>query len=115
LDALRARAFATRRPELLHGVYASAVLFGADADLLTGIVPPGCGLVGMRTRYSHVRGSVRGARAIVTAVATLSRSRLVCGGRERGTAPGAGPVRLRLEMGRGPHGRLRIVAERPER
>jgi hypothetical protein len=98
LDRLRARAFATRTPALLGRVYVHGPLLTADSALLARIVPAGCGLAGVRTRFAHLRVIDRGARALVIAVATLPPSRLVCRWRSRTNAPGAGPSRLRIEL-----------------
>jgi hypothetical protein len=98
LDGLRARAFAERRPALLHQVYVPGPLLTADTALLTRIVPPGCGLRGVRTGYSKVRSTAAGARIVLTVTATLPTSDLVCAGHRRGRAAGAGPTTLRLEL-----------------
>ncbi|HET8582917.1 MAG TPA: protein kinase [Jatrophihabitans sp.] len=112
LDATRARAFATRDTGLLRRVYLPGPLLTADTALLTRIVPTGCGLAGVRTRYTAVHATENGSRAVLTATATLPASRLVCGGRQGGTAPGAGPTALRLELVRTADG-PRIAAQRP--
>jgi hypothetical protein len=112
LDALRAKAFATRDPALLRQVYAPGRLLTADRALLARIVPRGCGLAGVRTRYSDVHTSARGGRIVLSVVATLRPSRLVCRGRLRGTAAGAGPTTLRLELIR-VRSEVRIAAQRP--
>jgi hypothetical protein len=110
LDALRTRAFAQRKPELLRQMYVPGPLLTADAALLTRIVPPGCGLTGVRTTYSALRVAPRGPGAVITATARLTPSRLLCAGRSHGTAAGAGPARLRVELVRTAAG-LRIAAQ----
>ncbi|MDT4918074.1 MAG: eukaryotic-like serine/threonine-protein kinase, partial [Pseudonocardiales bacterium] len=55
LDAVRARAFARRRPALLRNVYLSGALRVADAATLSRLVPAGCELRGARTSYSATR------------------------------------------------------------
>lgn len=112
VDALRARAFATRNPVLLQQVYLPGPLLEADTALLSRLVPPGCGLTGARTRYTDVRVRTRGDRVWVTATAALPPSQLICGGRARATAPGAGPSRLRLELAttsRGPRIAVQVL------
>jgi hypothetical protein len=105
LDDERAAAFAGRDPGLLARVYVPGGLLVADRALLAQLVPPGCGLRGAHTRYEAVAAAARrGDRAAITATATLATSQLVCAGRVRATAPGAGPTRLRLELVRTPAG-----------
>jgi hypothetical protein len=104
LDALRAKAFATRDAALLRRVYVPGPLLAADTALLARIVPRGCGLAGVRTRYTRVHASVRGNRVTLSVIAILAPSRLVCGGTPHGTAAGAGPTRLQLELTRTKNG-----------
>jgi eukaryotic-like serine/threonine-protein kinase len=111
LDAMRAKAFATRNAVLLQAVYLPGGLLAADAALLARLVPVGCGLSGVRTRYSQVHATTSGGHVVLTATAVLSSSQLVCGGQRRAIAPGAGPTRLRLELARTPNG-LRIADQR---
>jgi hypothetical protein len=111
LDAVREQAFAERRPALLRGVYVQGPLLHADADLLQRIVPDGCGLAGVHTTYAKVRSSAAAGRTLVTAVARLSSSRLVCGGRLRARAPGRAAMRLQIVLVR-TSGGVRIFAER---
>ncbi|HEX3335687.1 MAG TPA: serine/threonine-protein kinase [Jatrophihabitans sp.] len=111
LDAVRARAFAAREPRLLGQVYVPGPLLDADAALIERIVPAGCGLVGARTHYGHVRGAVRGASVHVTATAALPPTRLMCGGRTAGMARPVGPTNLHVTLRRTPGG-LRIADER---
>ncbi len=110
LDRLRARAFATRDPSLLRRVYRPGPLLTADTALLARLVPTGCGLAGARTRYTSVRVAAKRGRVTVLATATLPPSQLVCGGRVRATAPGAGPSRLRIDLVRTGDG-VRIAGE----
>jgi hypothetical protein len=112
LDRLRARAFATRTPALLGRVYVRGPLLTADSAQLARIVPAGCGLAGVRTRFAHLRVIDGGGRAVVIAVATLPSSRLVCRGHSPASAPGAGPTKLRIELIRTAAG-VRISSERP--
>ena len=118
LDAVRERAFALRRPDLLTEVYASPTLLAADTDQVLRSVPVGCSLAGVRTSYRDLRpvaqaepstGTGREVSVIVTA--TLPAATLSC----TGTAPRAtrpvGPTRLRLvlaDAGRG----WRITSQR---
>lgn len=112
LDALRARAFATRDAALLNKVYVRGPLLRADAALLHRVVPAACGLAGVRTTYSDAQASRRGAHTVLTVTATLPPSRLVCGGTVSGRAAGTGPTRLRVELTHTRAG-IRIAAERP--
>jgi eukaryotic-like serine/threonine-protein kinase len=109
LDAVRGRAFGTRDPALLRRVYVAGPLLRRDAALLHRLVPAGCVLTGVRTHYAAIRATAHGNSAVVTALATLQPSRLVCGGRLRDRAPGAGPIRLRVELVR-TEGGVRIAA-----
>ena len=96
LDAIRSRAFLTRDARLLARVYLPGPLLTADTATLRRIVPAGCGLSGVRTTYRALKVARHGEHLTVTATATLSASRLICAGRVTGTAPGTGPVRLRV-------------------
>ncbi len=110
LDAMRARAFQARDPKLLARVYVPGPLLTADTALLRRLVPPGCGLAGARTRYTHMRAAMHGSRVRITVTAILPPSRLICARAVRGTAPGAGPAHLRLELAR-TSGGLRIAEQ----
>ncbi len=98
LDDLRRQAFATRDASLLARMYASPALQRADAALLWRIVPAGCSLTGVRTRYTAVHAVTTAVKATVTATATLPASRLRCAGHDRGRAAGVGPITLRIEL-----------------
>ena len=99
LDGVRSAAFAARDPSRLAGVYASSQLLARDRAQLLAIVPPGCELKGVSTRYSHVVVTSRSARGMtLRANATLPPSRLVCGGTPSGRAPGLGPARLQVRI-----------------
>lgn len=98
LDESRAAAFAHRDPGLLRRVYGAGPLLAADVALLRRLVPPGCGLDGVRTRYRDVRAEPAGRPIELRVTATLAPSTLRCGGRARGRAPGLGPVVLRLQL-----------------
>jgi hypothetical protein len=110
LDALRARAFAERRPALLRRVYLGAPLLAADAATLNRLVPPGCALRGAHTRYSPVQVSDRGSSAVLTATAHLAPARLRCGGGRRDTSR-ATVARLRIVLQATGSG-VRIAAQR---
>jgi hypothetical protein len=99
LDAARAAAFAAREPARLSGVYASPALLARDRALLLAIVPPGCGLVGVRTTYSDLRvGSATESTVSVLGRASVAASRLMCGGTAAGRAAATPeePVRIGL-------------------
>lgn len=56
-------------------------LLRQDTASLTRLVPAGCGLVGLRTSYTHVREVLRSAAAAtVTATANLAPARVMCRG-----------------------------------
>jgi hypothetical protein len=82
----------------LRSVYADAALAAEDADLLRQLVPAGCRLVGVRSRFGDVIVRPAGRRATVFATATLPPSRLMCGTTVRASAAGAGPSRLRFVL-----------------
>jgi hypothetical protein len=94
-------------------VYASSGLLAKDQALLSAIVPPGCGLFGVHTRFSDVVVVARSPAGIRLRVrARVGVSRLVCSGTVTGRAP-AGPdtvVRLYL-VRRG--GGYRIAQRQP--
>jgi hypothetical protein len=99
LDASRAAAFAVRDPRRLGDVYASPSLLARDRALLLAIVPPGCGLTGVRTAYRAVRVLRRaGAGVDVGAEASVRTSRLVCHGERAGRARGTPPAALRIGL-----------------
>jgi hypothetical protein len=112
LDLQRATAFAQRDPRLLRRVYLSRVLSERDVARLLSVVPVGCGLRGVRTRFTGVRITARTVDAVVVrARAVLARSTLVCGHSAVGFAAAAGPSALRIELRRTPGG-LRIASQR---
>lgn len=98
LDESRAQAFARREPALLQRVYVAGPLLAQDTVLLERAVPPGCSLVGVRTRYADVAASTTRTGLIVDATAILAPSTLTCRGRPSATAAGAGPARLRITL-----------------
>lgn len=99
LDAVRERAFAQRAPALLAQVYRSAVLLEQDAELVRRLVPPGCGLFGLRTSFREVTvASSAGARIEVRAQVTLAPSALVCRGRTQARTPALGPTTLHIVL-----------------
>lgn len=110
LDAVRSRAFATRDPTLLRRVYLPGGLLRADVGLLARLVPVGCRLLGVRTRYTALDVHRHGSRSTVSALATLGASRLICGRQLRGRAAGA-RSRLRIVLVRTAAG-TRIAHER---
>jgi hypothetical protein len=96
----------------LRQVYLPGPLLAADSALLSRVVPTGCGLTGARTAYSGLRAAPKGRGAVVTVTARLAPSRLICSGRLRGTAAGAGPALLRVELVPTADG-VRIAAQGP--
>jgi hypothetical protein len=111
LDGLRARAFATRNPHLLGGVYVAGPLLARDTALLTSIVPAGCGLRGARTSYRDLAVTSRtSTRVAVVVRATLARGSLRCAGAPRRATAGAGPVTLHITLAQGAAG-YRIAAQ----
>jgi eukaryotic-like serine/threonine-protein kinase len=110
LDALRARAFAERRPALLRQVYPPGSLRAADTASLLRLVPPGCRLHGVRTHYAAAHLAEQGRLGVITATATIAASRLTCPGRTTASAPAA-HARLRIVLEQSPAGVL-IVSER---
>jgi hypothetical protein len=110
LDAIRARAFATRNAALLTQVYLPGVLLRTDTALLVRLVPVGCGLTGAHTTYARLHVRRHSGRIAVTTTASLAASRLLCRGRVTGAAPRAGPATLRLELADTPEG-LRIATQ----
>jgi hypothetical protein len=111
LDSIRADAFRRRDVALLGEVYVAGPLRMADTAMVQRTVSRGCGLVGVRTTYTGIRIATSGTRVVVTATATLPTSRLVCGATARGTARGAGPTPLRIELVRTMAG-VRIATQR---
>ena len=110
LDGTRARAFATRDATLLGQVYVAGPLRGADAASLARLVPPGCGLRGVRTTYSAITTRDAGSSVVLSARASLPRSRLICSGRVVRTAAAVGPLRMQVTLVRRGSG-VRIAAE----
>lgn len=111
LDALRAKAFATRDVGLLKRVYLPGPLLTADTALLLRLVPLGCGLVGATTRYTGARvQALTGGGATLTVLATLPPSRLECPGAAARRAYGVGPAAMRLRLVRTTAG-ARIAAQ----
>jgi hypothetical protein len=104
LDATRARAFATRNPDLLSEVYVGGPLLARDVALLGRLVPAGCVLTGARTIYTGVRAAPSGEHAVLSATATVQPSRLVCDGRPRESVPAGEPTPLRVVLVRTPRG-----------
>lgn len=112
LDSVRAAAFAARDSGLLRQVYASRPLLTRDTSLLTATVPVGCGLRGVRTSFAGVRISAQRRDFVRLRVrAVLGRSTLVCGNTRAGTAAGAGPAELRIELNH-VEGSYRIASQR---
>ncbi|SHG57744.1 Serine/threonine protein kinase [Jatrophihabitans endophyticus] len=111
LDAVRARAFATRSPALLAGVYRATTLRADDAALLRLLVPAGCGLAGVLTRYDRLRIAASPDRALVTARARIPATTLRCAKRPARRAAPVGPTAIRLELVRTAAG-PRVAAQR---
>jgi serine/threonine protein kinase len=97
LDAVRGRAYAARRAVLLRRVYLAGPLLAADTAMLNRLVPRGCGLDGVRTRYSALQVSDRAGSAVLIAQARLAPAELRCAGVLRDSAPGA-EARLRIVL-----------------
>jgi hypothetical protein len=99
LDETRSQAYATRNPALLTAVYASPTLLGRDRAQLLSIVPAGCRLLGVRTRFSQlVFASASAIRVRLRVRTTITASRLVCSGAAGGSTPGAAPTTLLLDL-----------------
>jgi hypothetical protein len=95
----RSAAFALNRPDLLAGVYQSAVLLGQDVDLLGSRVPAGCGLTELRTDYRQVTVTASGPEHLELRVtASQPSATLVCGGAVRSRTLSAAPARLALDL-----------------
>lgn len=112
LDAVRAKAYATRSPELLSHVYVPGRLLEHDRAQLLRLVPAGCGLLGALTTYQAVTADPPGDRSAATVTASLPGTRLVCGATVRAATPPAGRTRLRIELTQTADG-PRISAEQP--
>lgn len=110
LDESRAQAFARRDPALLQRVYVAGPLLAQDTVLLERIVPLGCGLVGVHTRYVGVAARAVRSGLTVEATAILAPSTLTCRGHRSATAAGAGPARLRIMLVRQDNG-YRIASQ----
>jgi len=95
----RAKAFALDRPELLAGVYQSAVLLAQDASQLSSRIPAGCGLTGLRTSYQDVTVTSAGSRRLELRVtASQPPASLRCAGVVRSQTLPLAPVRLALSL-----------------
>jgi hypothetical protein len=113
LDALRDSAFAARDPQPLSRVYGSVALLARDKAMLGSLVPPGCGLRGVRTSYRDLRIVTADRTSIaLTVIARVAPSRLVCGGNDAGNAASTPPTRLALTLARAAPG-WQIAALRP--
>lgn len=99
LDTRRQQAFAERDPTLLATVYPPGSLLSQDAAMLERLVPSGCRLLGVQTKYDHVRVTARSGHRVHAAVtATLSGSLLACRRGANARAPGFGPVTLHVVL-----------------
>jgi hypothetical protein len=99
VDGTRSRAYATRNPALLAAVYASANLLARDRAQLLAIVPTGCGLQGLHTRFSRLAlTSASADRARLRVTATLAPAGLVCAGTASGATPAARPTALVVDL-----------------
>jgi protein kinase-like protein len=98
LDVIREHAFARRQVSLLRQVYVPGPLLTQDSALLRRVVPTGCELIGVRTRYSALRVTSAKGRLVLAATATLAPSTLTCNSAVAGRAAGEPPTRLRIEV-----------------
>jgi hypothetical protein len=83
---------------LLSRVYTADSLRRQDAALIARIVPAGCGLFGVHTRFDAARAAPTPAGLEMTVMAWLGPSTLRCAATVRGHAPGTGPVRLHIVL-----------------
>jgi serine/threonine protein kinase len=105
LDALRARAYASRAPDLLARVYASRALRARDMAAMRAAVPPGCGLRGLHTRFEAVRAlAVDRTSVVVRTRAVVSPAVLRCGQSGFRALRAPPPVRLTIRLARGDGG-----------
>ena len=112
LDRTRSRAYARRDPALLASVYDSSALLARDRAMLLTIVPAGCGLRGVRTRFTGMTVRSRTAgRLQLSVTEVLGSSTLVCDATASGRAASTGPVRLVVDLVRVGPG-YRIAAQR---
>ena len=110
LDRRRARAYALRRPDLLAAVYAAPALLSGDRRQLAAIVPPGCGLRGVRTAFAVLDVQARDPTHLVLVLRSrLTASVLVCAGVVSGRAAAGRPERVEVVLLRGAAG-YRIAA-----
>jgi serine/threonine protein kinase len=99
LDLVRQEAFAQRRPDLLDQLYSSADLRARDTATILGLVPSGCGLIGVRTTYTQVhRVSGDSESVVLNASAELAPSTLRCGIDVMGSADGLGSTALQITL-----------------
>jgi hypothetical protein len=99
LDSRRESAFAQRRTDLLAHVYAAPELLDQDTRQLNALVPVGCQLVGLHTRYDQVAVLAQTpGRLEMRAVATLSAAEVRCSGLARVHTAPAGPSVLTLVL-----------------
>jgi hypothetical protein len=111
LDGARARAYAQRDPALLSEVYASARLLQRDRAQLRALVPTGCALRGLHSRFRSIRVVERTAQAVsVQARVLVAASRLTCAGMSSARVPAGTPAALRMTLVRR-GGRYLIAAE----
>jgi hypothetical protein len=105
LDAVRAQAFAQRRPELLTAVYASKALLAADTTELNGMVPAGCQLPGLHSSYRQLSTRSSGpGTATVRVLASLPAAQLHCSGRVAGRTQPVAPQWLDVTLIQTPAG-----------
>jgi len=98
LDAVRARAYATRQPGLLTAVYVEGPLLRRDVAQLQSAVPTGCGLTGAATSYRVLTVQAAPAGTTLTVRATLPVTHLVCGGAVSASAPAVDARLLRIQI-----------------
>ena len=106
----RARAFSARDPALLTRVYSSPLLLARDRGTLLRLVPPGCALTGLHSRFAAVSADRDGALTRVRARVAVQAATLVCRGRPAVRAAPLRPTALRIVLRRTSAG-YRIAAE----
>jgi hypothetical protein len=88
----------------LRRLYADPALAAADVALLHRLVPGGCRLLGVESRFSRTAVHAAGDRATVVVTATQPPARLTCGNRVRGVTAASPPRRMRFVLVRGAAG-----------
>jgi hypothetical protein len=99
LDTTRSLAFSRRDPALLTSVYTSRALRARDRAQLLAIVPRGCGLHGVRTRFSQIAVLSHSTDVVRVRLASkVAPSRLICAGTVTAQASGTGVITLRVTL-----------------